>query len=49
MGLFKALYEIATTPVAIVKDIVTLGGSATDEDEPYTKRKMREIEEALED
>jgi hypothetical protein len=49
MGLFKTLYEIATIPAAIAKDIVTLGGIATDRDEPYTKEKMEEIEDAWED
>lgn len=48
MGLFKALYEIASVPLAVVKDVVTLGGVMTDE-EPYTKQKMEDIEEAWDD
>ena len=38
MGLFgkllKTTIDIVTTPIDIVKDAVTLGGTLTDEDEP---------------
>lgn len=32
----KAAASVATVPVAVVADVVTLGGSLTDKDQPYT-------------
>jgi hypothetical protein len=47
MGFFgkltKTLLTVVETPVAIVKDVVTLGGAIEDEDEPYTVQKLKEI------
>lgn len=34
--LFKAALAVVTVPVAVAADVVTLGGSLTDKDEPYT-------------
>lgn len=47
--LFGAVVGVATLPIAIVKDIVTLGGIATDNGQPYTKDKLEEIEEKLDE
>jgi hypothetical protein len=34
--LAKAAVGVVTIPVAVVADVVTLGGALTDRDEPYT-------------
>jgi hypothetical protein len=50
-NLTKAAVGIATTPVAIVADVLTCNGIATDQKEAYTeahlKRIMRNFEEAV--
>lgn len=47
MGLFGKLIktgiDIVSTPIDVVKDIATLGGAVTDEEEPYTIQKLRKI------
>jgi len=47
MGFFGQLTKLALdvieTPIAIVKDVATLGGSITEQDEPYTFKKLKEI------
>lgn len=42
-NLTKAAIGIATTPITIAADVVTLGGSLTDKDEPYTATQMRQV------
>lgn len=53
MGLFGKLIQlgvqVATTPVAIVKDVVTLGGALTDKNEPYTATKFKDIQDKAEE
>lgn len=53
MGLFSALtkitIDVVTLPVAIAKDVVTLGGTITDQSKPYTAQKLDEIKEDAED
>lgn len=44
--LFKAGIGIVTLPVAVVKDVVTLGGTATGKGS-YTKEQVEEIAEDL--
>ena len=42
--------NLATLPVAVAKDVVTLGGVATEQDEPYIVQKLKQLkEEAKED
>ena len=52
MGLFGSLLkltvDVATSPVAVVKDVVTLGGSITDTKSAVVK-KLEDISEDLED
>ena len=52
MGLFGKLVataiNVATLPVAIVEDVVTLGGVATDR-ESYIAEKLRQIKEEAQD
>ena len=41
-SLLKTAMDIVETPVAIVKDVATMGGALTDQDEPYTIQKLKE-------
>jgi hypothetical protein len=47
MGLFSTIFDLATLPVEIVKDVITLGGTITEEEESYTRKKMEEIDDDL--
>jgi hypothetical protein len=42
-SLTKLALDVIETPIAIVKDVATLGGTLTDEGEPYTAKKLRDI------
>ena len=52
MSLFGAIVRtvvnVATLPVAAVKDVVTLGGVATQQEESYTVQKLKQIKEEAE-
>lgn len=52
MGLFGNLMKLATdmavTPLAVAKDVVTLGGELTDE-APATPQKLGDIAQDLQD
>lgn len=47
MGIFGKLVNLAITtletPIAVVKDVATMGGVLSDKDEPYTQEKLREL------
>lgn len=47
MGFFGSLTKLALdvieTPIAVVKDVATLGGTLTDKKEPYTLKKLKDI------
>jgi len=53
MGIFGKLLRTAihtvTLPVDIAKDVATVGGVLTDEDEAYTLKKAKKIGEDLDD
>jgi len=53
MGLFgkitKSLIDAVLTPVDIAKDIATLGGINTDQEEPYTVQKIKKLKDEAED
>ena len=53
MGLFgkitQGFIDIALTPVDVAKDIVTLGGTSTDQEEPYTLQKAKKLKDKAED
>lgn len=40
---------IVETPVAVVADVVTLGGSLTDKDKPYTAEALERVMQNIED
>jgi len=48
MGLFGSVlgtvFDVVTSPIAVVKDVVTLGGSLTDENEPYTIQQLKKLD-----
>ena len=49
-GQFVAtVINVATIPVAVVKDVVTLGGVSTDQNESYIVQKLREIKDEATD
>lgn len=41
-SLIKTAMDVATTPLAIAKDVVTLGGAITEE-ESATKQKLQQL------
>lgn len=47
MGFFGKLgklgLDIIELPVAVTKDVITLGGSLTDKSRPYTAQKLEDI------
>lgn len=47
--LTQGIIDVATTPIDIVKDAMTLGGIITDQDEPYTIQKIKKLKEKAED
>lgn len=53
MGLFgkliKSTFDVVTLPIDVVKDVATLGGTLTDNDEPYTSKKIERLGDDLEE
>lgn len=51
MGLFgnllKVAIDVVETPIAVAKDVLTLGGSLNDQDEPYTKKKLEDLKDDI--
>ncbi len=49
MGLFGKIVataiNVATLPVAVAKDVVTLGGVSTDQRNPYIVQKLKQIKD----
>lgn len=49
MGFFnnlgKLVLDLIETPIAVVKDIATMGAQLTDEGKPYTQRKLEEMQD----
>ena len=43
----KAAIGVVTVPVAVVADVVTLCGSLTDKDEPYTATAISDVVQNL--
>ena len=39
----KAALNVAVSPVDMAKDLVTLGGIATDKEEPYTVKRVKMV------
>ena len=53
MGLFgkitQGLIDTALIPVDVVKDVATLGGVSTDQEEPYTLQKVKKLRDKAKD
>ena len=43
--LVRTAVNVATLPVALTKDVVTLGGIATDQRKTYTEQKLEQIKD----
>lgn len=48
-SLTKAALGVVSVPVAVVADVVTLGGALTDKDEPYTASAVGDVVKNIED
>jgi hypothetical protein len=48
-SLAKAAVGVVTVPVALVADVVTLGGACTDRERPYTADAVSDVVKNLED
>lgn len=48
-SLAKAATAVVTVPVSVVADVVTLGGSLTDKDKPYTAEAVEDLVDNLKD
>lgn len=52
MGIFGKIVataiNVATLPVALAKDVITLGGVSTDQRSPYTVQKLQQIKDEAE-
>ena len=46
--LVRTVVNVATLPVAVAKDVLTLGGAATGEDKPYTVQKLEQLKREAE-
>lgn len=46
--LAKAVVSVVTVPVAVVADVVTLGGVLTDQEKPYTASAVSDLVQNLE-
>lgn len=49
MGFFgklgKLAMDLVETPVAVAKDVVTMGGQLTDQKKPYTQQKLEDLQD----
>ena len=46
--LLKAVVNVVETPVSLAADLITLGGSLTDRDKPYTASTLSNLVKNLE-
>lgn len=53
MGLFgsllKTVIDVVETPIAMAKDVATMGGELTDQKKCYTQQKLEEINDDWDD
>ena len=47
--LFKSGIDAALLPLEMVKDVATVGGVITGQDEPYTVKRAKKVKEAAKD
>lgn len=41
--ILKTAFDVATTPIDIAKDVVTMGGAMTEQNKPYTAQKISRL------
>lgn len=46
-NIFKVVTDIVEVPIAMVKDVVTIGGVIDERKEPYTATKLKELKHDL--
>ncbi len=53
MGFFSSLTKLAldvvVTPIAIIKDVATMGGEFTDQKKSYIEKKLEDINDDFQD
>lgn len=47
-NLARAAIGVVTLPLEVASDVVTMGGAMTDQSEPYTSKRLKQIGENLE-
>lgn len=47
--LVRTAVNVVALPVEVVRDVVTLGGIATEQDKPYTVQRLEQLKEEAED
>jgi hypothetical protein len=47
--IIKTGLTLAETPIAAIKDVVTMGGAITDQDKPYTIQKLEDAGETYDE
>lgn len=47
--LLRTTIHAVTTPVDLIKDLATLGGTLTDKDKSYTTKKIEKLKDDIED
>jgi hypothetical protein len=47
--ILKTTLDVVTSPAAVVKDIVTLGGAVNERDKPYTAQKFDQLSNDVEE
>lgn len=46
-GVTKAVVGVVATPIDVAADLITLGGSLSDQEKPYTAQRVEKIMENL--
>ena len=48
MGIFgkllKTTFDLATLPIDVAKDVITMGGALNDQDQPSTVKKLKTLD-----
>ena len=47
MKIFKTLFDLATLPIEVIKDVLTLGGEITERRKTYTQERFEKLDNDL--
>ena len=47
MKIFKTIFDLATLPIEIAKDVITLGGTAVERRKTYTQERLEKLDNDL--